>query len=46
VSLIPFRKKPKSLKFIGGAVDTGNKLFTVVNDTADKFFSGVSDTSD
>jgi hypothetical protein len=35
VALIPFRKKPKSLKFIAG-----------VNDTADKFFSGVSDTGD
>jgi hypothetical protein len=33
--LIPFRKKPKSLK-----------LFTGVNNTADKFFGGVSDTGD
>jgi hypothetical protein len=46
VSLIPFRKKPKSLKFIAGVNDTAKKLFTSVNDTADKFFGGVSDTGD
>jgi hypothetical protein len=46
VSLIPFRKKPKSLKFIAGVNDTADKLFTGVNDTADKFFGGVSDTGD
>jgi hypothetical protein len=36
VSLIPFRKKPKSLKFIASVIDTAEKLFTDVNDTADK----------
>jgi hypothetical protein len=46
VSLIPFRKKPKSLKFIACVTDTAEKLFTGVNDTADKFFGGVSDTGD
>jgi hypothetical protein len=46
VSLIPFRKKPKSLKFIASVNDTAEKLFTGVNDTADKFFGGVSDTGD
>jgi hypothetical protein len=46
VSLIPFRKKPKSLKFIAGVNDTAEKLFTGVNDTADTFFGGVSDTGD
>jgi hypothetical protein len=44
VSLITFRKKPKSLKFIAGVNDTAEKLFTGVNDTADKFFVGVSAT--
>ncbi len=46
VSLIPFRKKPKRLKFIAGVNDTIEKLFTGVNNTADKFFAGVSDTGD
>jgi hypothetical protein len=46
VSLIPFRKKPKSLKFVAGVNDTTEKLLTGVNDTADKFFGRVSDTSD
>jgi hypothetical protein len=46
VSLILFRKKPKSLKFIVGVNDKAEKLFTGVNDTADKFFGGVSDTGD
>jgi hypothetical protein len=46
MSLIPFRKKPKSLKFIAGVIDTTEKLFTGVNDTTDKFFGGVSDTGD
>jgi hypothetical protein len=46
VSLIPFRKKPKSPKFVAGVNDTAEKLFTGVNDTVDKFFGGVSDTSD
>jgi hypothetical protein len=46
VSLISFRKKLKSLKFITGVNDTAEKLFTGVNDTADKFFGGVSDTGD
>jgi hypothetical protein len=45
VSLIPFRKKTKSLKFIAGVNDTAQKLFTGVSDTADKFFGGISDTS-
>jgi hypothetical protein len=44
VSLIPFRKKPKSQKFIAGVNDTAEKLFTCVNDTADKFSGGVSHT--
>jgi hypothetical protein len=45
VLLIPFRKKPKSLKFIAGVNETAEKLFTGVNDTADKFyFSAVSAT--
>jgi hypothetical protein len=35
VSLIPFRKKPKSLKFIAGVNDIAEKLFTGVNNTAD-----------
>jgi hypothetical protein len=38
VSLIPFRKKPRSLKFIAGVNDTAEKLFDSVNDSADKFF--------
>jgi hypothetical protein len=46
VSLIPFREKPKSLKFIAGVNDTTKKLFTGVNDTADKFFGCVSNTGD
>jgi hypothetical protein len=46
VLLIPFRKKPRGLKFIAGVNDTAEKLFTGVNDTADKFFGGVSDTGD
>jgi hypothetical protein len=46
VWLIPFRKKPKSLKFFAGVNDTTEKLFTGVHDTADKFFGGVSDTGD
>ncbi len=46
VSLIPFRKKTNSLKFIAGVNDIAEKLFTAVNDTADKFFGGVSDTGD
>jgi hypothetical protein len=46
VSLIPFRKKPKSLKFIAGVNDTAGKLSTGVNDTADEFFDGVSDTGE
>jgi hypothetical protein len=46
VSLIPFRKKTKSLQFIAGVNDNAEKLFTGVNDTADKFFGGVSDTGD
>jgi hypothetical protein len=46
VLLIPFRKKPKSLKFIADVNNTTEKLFTGVNDTADKFFGGVSDTGD
>jgi hypothetical protein len=46
VSLIPFRKKPKSLKFIASVNDIAEKLFTGVNDTADKFFGSVSDTGD
>jgi hypothetical protein len=46
VSLITFRKKPKSLKLIAGVNDTAEKLFTSVNNTADKFFDGVSDTGD
>jgi hypothetical protein len=46
VSLIPFRKKPKSLKFIDGVNDTAEKLFTGVNDTADQFSGCVSDTGD
>jgi hypothetical protein len=46
VTLIPFRKKPKSLKFIAGVNGTAEKLFTGDNDTADKFFSGVSNTGD
>jgi hypothetical protein len=46
VSLIPFRKKPKSLKFIAGVNDIAEKLFTNVNNTADKLFGGVSDTGD
>ncbi len=46
VSLIPFSKKPKSLKFIAGVNDTGEKLFAGVNDTADQFFGGVSNTGD
>jgi hypothetical protein len=46
VSLIPLRKKPKSLKFIAGVNDTAKKLFTGDNDTADKFFGFVSDTGD
>ncbi len=36
VSLIPFRKKTKILKFIAGVNDTDEELFTGVNDTADK----------
>ncbi len=44
--MIPFRKKPKNLKFIGGVNDTAEKLFTGVNDTADKFFGGVSNAGD
>ena len=44
--MIPFRKKPKSLKFIAGVNNTDEKFFTSVNDTADKFFSGVSDNGD
>jgi hypothetical protein len=44
VSLIPFSKKPKSLKFTAGVNNTAEKLFTGVN--ADKFFGGVSDTSE
>ena len=44
--LIPFRKKPKSLKFIAGVNDTAEKLFSDVNDTGDKFFGGVNDTGD
>jgi hypothetical protein len=46
VSLIPFRKKPKSLKFIASVKDTAKFLFTGVNDTPDKFFGGVSDNGD
>jgi hypothetical protein len=46
VSLIPFRKKPKILKFIASVNDTAEKLFTGFNATADKFFGGVSDTGD
>jgi hypothetical protein len=46
ISCSPFRKKPKSLKFIVRVNDTAEKLFTDVNDTADKFFSSVSDTGD
>jgi hypothetical protein len=46
VSLIPFRKKPKSLQFIAGVNVIAKKLFTGVNDTADKFFGSVSDTGD
>jgi hypothetical protein len=46
VSLIPFRKKPKSLKFIAGVNNNAKKLFTGVNDIADKFFASVSDTGD
>jgi hypothetical protein len=46
VSLIPFRKKPKSLKFVAGVNDTAKELFTGVNDTADKFFGEVSNTGD
>jgi hypothetical protein len=46
VSLIPFRKKPKSLKFIAGVNNTAEKFFTGVNNTADKFFGSVSDTGD
>jgi hypothetical protein len=46
VSLISFRKKPKTLKFIAGVNNTVKKLFTGVNDTTDKFFGGVSDTGD
>jgi hypothetical protein len=41
VSLIPFRKQQKSLKFVAGVNDTAEKLFTGVNDTADKFSGGV-----
>jgi hypothetical protein len=44
--LIPFIKKPKSLKFIACVNDTAEKLFSGVNKTADKFFGGVSDTGD
>ncbi len=44
--MIPFRKKPKSLKFIAGVNNTAEKLFTGVNNTADKFFSVVRDTGD
>jgi hypothetical protein len=44
VLLIPFRKKPRSLKFIADVNDTAEKLFNSVNDSADKFFSGVSNT--
>jgi hypothetical protein len=46
MSLIPFRKKPKSLKFIACFNDTAEKLFTGVSNTDDKFFGGVSDTGD
>jgi hypothetical protein len=46
VSLIPFRKKPKSLKFIAGVNDTVENFFTGVNDIADTFFGNVSDTGD
>jgi hypothetical protein len=46
VSLIPFRKKLKSLKIIAGVNDTAEKLFTGDNATADKFFGGVSNTGD
>jgi hypothetical protein len=44
VSLIPVTNNQKSIKFIGGVIETAEKLFTGVNDTADKFFCGVSDT--
>jgi hypothetical protein len=46
VSLIPFRKKLKSLKFIAGVTDIAEKYFTGVNNTADKFFGGVRDNGD
>ncbi len=44
--MIPFRKKPKRLKFITDVNDTAEKLFTGVNDTAEKFSGGVRDTGD
>jgi len=44
--LIPFRNKPKSLKFIAGVNDNAKKLFIGVKDTANKLFTSAFDTGD
>jgi hypothetical protein len=46
VLLIPFRKKPKSLKFFAGVADTAEKFISGVVDTSEQYFGGVVDTGD